>query len=164
MKPSLFAKIIITALQLHNNYFTGPPPAELSRLGNLTSLSLGFNSLSGSIPSELGSMSSLVGLFLEGNELSGTIPSQLAGLAGTMRQLEIDRNFLTGTVHQKKFLCYWSDAPGLPHFSRSTHPRTPGASRAFSADGRRDLSPRDQRAHRLPPRGPWRWHGACRLV
>lgn len=57
--------------------FSGPLPAWLSQLGNLTFLGLANNSLTGSIPASLSNLQALEVLSLEGNELSGPLPESL---------------------------------------------------------------------------------------
>ncbi len=56
---------------------SGPIPAELGDLSNLTYLSLGENGLSGPIPAELGELSKLTHLNLVANALLDPIPPEL---------------------------------------------------------------------------------------
>ena len=80
-----------------NNNLTGPIPAELGSLANLTGLFLGNNQLSGPIPPELGNLASLTLLALGGNALEGDIPPELGNLA-SLEQLFLWGNSLTGEI------------------------------------------------------------------
>ena len=59
---------------------TGPIPAELGNLTNLSVLFLGGNQLTGPIPAELGDLTNLEELGLEENQLTGPIPAELGDL------------------------------------------------------------------------------------
>ena len=81
----------LTELYLYDNQLSGPIPAELGRLANLTSLGLFNNNLSGPIPAELGRLANLTSLILHLNQLSGPIPAELGRLAN-LTQLGLDWN------------------------------------------------------------------------
>ena len=77
---------------------TGPIPAELGNLEDLTVLSISGNMLTGAIPAQLGELASLEELYLSHNQLSGAIPAELGALS-VLEQLEIHNNpLLTGCV------------------------------------------------------------------
>ena len=87
----------VTRLELQENQLSGPIPAELANLTNLTHLGFGWNQLSGSIPTELGNLANLTHLGLAGNQLSGSIPPELGNLAN-LRDLILWGNRLTGPI------------------------------------------------------------------
>ena len=64
----------LKTLDLHNNYFRGTVPKEISRLVHLTSLSLADNNFSGTLP-PLGALTSLEYLDVSNNRLNITIDS-----------------------------------------------------------------------------------------
>ena len=84
-------------LQLQANSLSGPIPAEIGNLTNLTHLYLQGNRLSGPIPAEIGNLTYLTLLHLYGNSLSGPIPVQLASLSSLTR-LRLEHNMLWGPV------------------------------------------------------------------
>jgi hypothetical protein len=61
-------------LSMQSCSFTGPIPASLSNLTNLTFLALNGNQLTGSIPPGMGQLSKLVWFDLSVNNLSGPLP------------------------------------------------------------------------------------------
>ena len=71
----------VTHLVLSDNELSGPVPAVLGGLSNLTALELGDNYLRGAIPPEWGRLSKLETLSLGRNELSGPVPSELGNLS-----------------------------------------------------------------------------------
>ena len=87
----------LTTLNLDENQLSGPIPAELGRLANLTTLNLGENQLSGPIPAELGRLANLTTLNLDENQLSGPIPAELGRLANLV-YLVLWENQLSGPI------------------------------------------------------------------
>ena len=87
----------VTDLSLASNQLTGPIPAWLGDLTNLTGLWLWGNQLTGPIPAELGDLTNLTELYLASNQLTGEIPPELGGLSNLM-WLELDFNQLTGPI------------------------------------------------------------------
>ena len=71
----------LTRLNLADNQLTGPIPAELGGLTNLTRLNLADNQLTGPIPAELGGLTNLTELYLASNQLTGCIPEGLRDIA-----------------------------------------------------------------------------------
>ena len=76
---------------------TGPIPAELGNLANLTVLYLYSNGLTGPIPPELGNLADLTDLSLYSNDLTGPIPAELGDLAD-LKELGLTSNLLTGPI------------------------------------------------------------------
>ena len=73
----------MTALRflfLHRFDLTGPIPAWLGSLTNLTSLDLSRNQLTGPIPAWLGNLADLSFLYLHANPLTGPLPQRLTQL------------------------------------------------------------------------------------
>lgn len=70
----------VQILWLPDNGLSGPIPAALENLSNLTHLHLSENALTGPIPAALGNLSNLRELNLRSNNLSGAIPDALGDL------------------------------------------------------------------------------------
>ena len=87
----------VTTLDLRGNQLTGPIPAELGNLDNLTWLALFDNQLTGAIPSWLGDLSNLEVLYLNDNQLTGPIPPEL-GTLSHLTDLHLYNNELTGPI------------------------------------------------------------------
>ena len=87
----------LTGLWLNENQLTGPIPAELGQLAYLTGLWLNENQLTGPIPPELGQLTKLTGLELDGNHLTGAIPAELGQLT-KLTDLRLTGNQLTGPI------------------------------------------------------------------
>ena len=86
----------VSGLDLGNNNLSGPIPAALGELTNLTDLVLAENQLSGPIPLELGNLTNLEMLALSGN-LTGSIPPELGNLAN-LETLTLAGAGLTGSI------------------------------------------------------------------
>ena len=86
----------LTLLDLSGNELTGIP-AQLAQLTNLNELNLYYNRLTGTIPTQLAQLTNLTWLNLNYNELTGTIPAQLAQLTN-LEQLNLNNNELTGPI------------------------------------------------------------------
>ena len=87
----------LTELVLSWNSLTGPIPPELSNLAHLEMFLLNFNYLTGPIPPELGNLTNLIALDLNANDLSGPIPPELGNLTNLGR-LVLAQNDLTGPI------------------------------------------------------------------
>ena len=87
----------VTGLSFPFGKLSGPIPAELGNLSNLTSLRLTWQQLTGPIPPQLGNLSNLTELVLSRNNLTGPIPPQLGNLSN-LTELVLSRNNLTGPI------------------------------------------------------------------
>lgn len=87
----------LTGLDLAINNLSGPIPAELGALANLRSLRLGVNGLSGPVPPQLGDLANLEYLWLGSNDLSGPVPTELIALAN-LWNLSLGNNELSGRI------------------------------------------------------------------
>ena len=87
----------LTLLSLRDNNLTGPIPASLGKLTNLTRLYLYENELTGKIPTELGDLTKLTELSLRDNNLSGAIPAALGNLTN-LTTLTLYANNLTESI------------------------------------------------------------------
>ena len=111
----------VTSLLLADKLLTGPLPAEMANLANLSFLdfsinalsgniptsiekltkleylSLAFTSFSGIIPSEIGMLSKLEFLNMRSSNVHGHIPTELGGLSH-LKTLLLDGNWLSGTI------------------------------------------------------------------
>ncbi len=88
---------LVTSLHLVGNTLTGPLPASLGFLSELTDLILSGNRLTGPIPESLGNLSNLESLYLDSNRLTGPIPAALGQLSN-LRFLDLSGNQLTGPI------------------------------------------------------------------
>jgi Leucine rich repeat len=84
-------------MNLANNEFSGPIPAEIGQLDQLTSLSLQSNTLSGLLPYQLGSLSSLTLLNLQSNRFQGQLPQSLGSISN-LQNLSLEGNAFTGQM------------------------------------------------------------------
>jgi hypothetical protein len=84
------------AISLNPN-LTGPIPAEIGGLPNLSQLILNNNRLTGSIPATIGLLQNLTYLQLSANQLTGPIPPEIGGLSKLTR-LYLMNNSLTGSI------------------------------------------------------------------
>ena len=73
----------VVGLRLDALGLTGPVPAALGELTQLTALDLRGNALTGEAPAELGALTRLTDLQLVGTRLTGCLPATLAGVATT---------------------------------------------------------------------------------
>ncbi|XP_074578437.1 probably inactive leucine-rich repeat receptor-like protein kinase At5g48380 isoform X2 [Curcuma longa] len=88
----------LTGLDLSNNNFSGPIPADIAkRIQFVTSLDLSFNNFSGEIPPNLSDCSYLNALKLQHNQLTGQIPWQLGSLA-RLKDFDVSNNHLSGQI------------------------------------------------------------------
>ena len=105
----------LSELWLRGNELTGPIPAALGDLANLEFLDLSVNELTGPIPAALGDLANLESLSLGGNQLTGPIPAALGDLAN-LESLRLWGNQLTGPIPAAlgdlanlEFLGLWSN-------------------------------------------------------
>ena len=87
----------VTGLDLGENNLTGPLPATLGNLTNLTQLHLGENNLTGPLPATLGNLTKLESLVLWLNSLTGPLPASWGNLTN-LTQLHLGGNSLTGPL------------------------------------------------------------------
>ena len=73
----------VVGLRLDALGLTGPVPAALGQLTQLTALDLRGNALTGDLPADLGALTRLTELRLSGTRLTGCLPATLAGVATT---------------------------------------------------------------------------------
>ncbi len=73
----------VTGLRLGAQDLTGPLPAALGQLTQLSALDLRGNALTGAVPAELAALTRLTELRLAGTRLTGCLPAALAGVATT---------------------------------------------------------------------------------
>lgn len=100
----IFTLTNLTRLELSNNNFSGPLPAEISRMSGLIFLTLSNNNFNGTIPSELGKLSKLQALELSSNSFTGQIPPSLGNLKSLL-WLMLANNSLTGEIPPKLGNC-----------------------------------------------------------
>ncbi|CAI9772825.1 unnamed protein product [Fraxinus pennsylvanica] len=87
----------ITALNLGQNYLTGPLPASIGNLTRMQYLSFGINALSGELPRELGMLKDLKSLSFSTNNFSGSLPSELGNLT-KLTQMRFQGNSFQGPI------------------------------------------------------------------
>ncbi|KAL8130421.1 hypothetical protein V2J09_019576 [Rumex salicifolius] len=121
--------VMLTHLNLSNNFLHGSLGQGLIRLKNLRIIDLSGNSISGSIPREIGKLSFLQKLHLNDNNLSGPIPpslmnctylleiilrfNHLNGDISTLdfsnlvqlQKIDLKTNYLNGTLPKTIYLC-----------------------------------------------------------
>ena len=73
----------VVGLRLDALGLTGPVPAALGELTQLTALDLRGNALTGEVPAALGALTRLTELRLSGTRLTGCLPATLAGVTTT---------------------------------------------------------------------------------
>lgn len=118
----------VDRMLLHNNQLSGRLPSQLGTMVASQVILLENNRFSGSIPSELGLLTNLGRLSLRQNQFSGALPTELsllAGSAGSLYELDVSDNTLSGKVADG--LC-WVGAnatcpsfPYLPAYECSFH-------------------------------------------
>ncbi|EPS62114.1 hypothetical protein M569_12677 [Genlisea aurea] len=91
-------------LDLSYNMFSGPLPANMSRMGSLKFLILAHNQFSGGIPEEYGDLNGLQALDLSFNGLEGSIPRSLGNLTSLL-WLMLAGNSLTGEIPRELGNC-----------------------------------------------------------
>ncbi|CAM0954945.1 unnamed protein product [Alopecurus aequalis] len=81
----------------YNSGLSGPLPASIGNLAQITTLIVAGCSFSGGIPKELGNLLKMTFLALNSNKFTGTIPPEL-GLLTNLLWLDLADNQLTGSV------------------------------------------------------------------
>ncbi|XP_047066338.1 leucine-rich repeat receptor protein kinase HPCA1-like [Lolium rigidum] len=99
----------------YNTGLTGPLPASIGNLVQLTTLILPGCSFNGGIPKELGNLLKMSFLALNSNQFTGTIPASL-GLLSNLYWLDVADNKLTGSLPIST-----GTAPGLDMLTRTQH-------------------------------------------
>lgn len=87
----------LTYINLFSNELTGPIPEEIGNLSGLTALNLGRNQLTGAIPSVIGNLTNLKRLYLGENQLTDSIPPVISNLTN-LTHLWLSNNQLTGSI------------------------------------------------------------------
>ena len=77
--------------------FTGPIPAEIGNLANLSGLSIHRSMLSGVLPPEIGKLENLIGLFIIAGDIEGPIPSEIGNLK-YLETIRINHTQLSGPI------------------------------------------------------------------
>ncbi|KAK9093380.1 hypothetical protein Syun_028291 [Stephania yunnanensis] len=90
----------LTALELHENKFSGLIPPEVGQMKNLERLRLSNNYFIGKIPPEIGKLEKLVTFNISSNHLSGSIPHEL-GNCTQLQRLDLSRNQFAGYVPEE---------------------------------------------------------------
>jgi hypothetical protein len=122
LPPRLGMLTILHKLQLALNNIRGPIPTEFGLLHKLTAIDLSTNNLTGQIPThvrlwanaeiillfsnnftttlptELGSIPNLLALEISSGGVFGSLPMELFHINSTLTTLDVDSNFLTGTI------------------------------------------------------------------
>ena len=81
LPPQIGELTALKTLNLGSNpNLTGPLPAELGNLVNLTALMAVTTGLEGPLPAEMGNLNKLTNLQLNNNQISGTIPKEWGGM------------------------------------------------------------------------------------
>ncbi|CAN7006004.1 unnamed protein product [Brassica rapa subsp. trilocularis] len=118
----------LRVLSLGNNSLTGPIPSTLSNISTLQAMGIELNSLTGSIPPSFSKLRYLRQLYLSGNSLGsfsagdleflvaltnctqlqiiyvgfnrlgGDLPASIANLSMNLNQLDIESNFISGSI------------------------------------------------------------------
>ena len=85
-------------LRLEHNAMAGTIPSSIENMNALVHLNLEGNSFSSTIPSSLCRLSLLLYLYLSSNSFTGTLPASLSQLNGTLQDLDVGDNDLSGTI------------------------------------------------------------------
>ncbi|KAI4326221.1 hypothetical protein MLD38_031556 [Melastoma candidum] len=86
------------------NHFTGPIPKDLGHLQNLQLLSLSENPLGTNSGDDLDFIASLTNcsmlqsLWFSQTNISGVLPSSVYNLSATLSSLQLDQNYISGTI------------------------------------------------------------------
>ncbi|GLT44740.1 hypothetical protein SLA2020_186200 [Shorea laevis] len=88
----------LTGIYLFDNDFEGEIPNEIGNLHKLEVLSARNASLSGLIPPNIFNISSLRGINLYTNNLSGTLPVDLCYHLPNLKELDLGKNQLNGSI------------------------------------------------------------------
>ncbi|KAF7850723.1 hypothetical protein BT93_L5072 [Corymbia citriodora subsp. variegata] len=99
-------------LSVGENNLTGPIPASIGSLANLSQLDLAYNKFFGSLPSEFNKLTKLTTLFLYYNELEGELPQSVC-LGRSLQRfiisnnnfMDLSHNYLSGELSWKWEQC-----------------------------------------------------------
>lgn len=104
--PSELHRLLnLEMLNLSENNLRGTIPNQLSRLNLLNYLNLDDNKIHGPIPPEFGNLIRLEWLSMRENKITGTIPKSL-GQCTELEQLLLNDNLLQGSIAPEIFLDY----------------------------------------------------------
>ncbi|CAB9520240.1 leucine Rich Repeat [Seminavis robusta] len=102
----------LSSIFLANNSLTGTVPTEVGLFelfrtgkGDYLSIYLNDNKLTGALPTEIGALHGRdnLAVHLQGNPLRGTIPSEIGLLKGSLRELDISRTHMDGSLPEELF-------------------------------------------------------------
>ncbi|KAA8532403.1 hypothetical protein F0562_032428 [Nyssa sinensis] len=85
-------------LDFSGNHIMDSIPSSLSNCTSLNNLNLSYNLLTGDIPPSFGQLNSLQRLDLSHNHLTGWIPSDLGKACGSLLELRLSYNNITGSI------------------------------------------------------------------
>ncbi|KAI4311173.1 hypothetical protein MLD38_036089 [Melastoma candidum] len=88
---------VFTSIDLSENGFWGPIPAEIGMLKSLKGLNLSHNGFTRSIPPSIGDLCSLEWLDLSANMFDGVIPQHLSDIT-SLAVLNLSENQLSGQI------------------------------------------------------------------
>ncbi|XVF79048.1 hypothetical protein PTKIN_Ptkin14bG0188500 [Pterospermum kingtungense] len=95
--PPQWGSMQLVNISLLGNRLTGPIPAELANLSNLTRLILDHNIFSGNLPPALGNLTKIEIMFFNSNNFTGELPETFARLT-TLKEFRISDNNFTGNI------------------------------------------------------------------
>ena len=95
---ALLAPSLTREVWLDGNAITGPLPAYLWGLSNLTQLIMNQNEMSGPIPAAMGTLTNLTHVHLHKKQLEGDIPEAIGKLP-KLKELNLQNNALEGVLH-----------------------------------------------------------------
>ena len=87
----------LSRVEIANNKFYGPIPAEISSWMNISVLHATNNNFSGPIPAGISSLVNLVGLYLSNNRFYGPIPAGIFSLVN-LTNLDVSNNRFSGPI------------------------------------------------------------------
>ncbi|WP_396591859.1 immunoglobulin domain-containing protein [Allomuricauda sp. R78024] len=87
----------VTVLNIGNNNLSGPIPASIGDLTDLTRLWLFSNQLTGSLPPSIGNLVNIRNIALNSNQLSGSFPLEIVSMTN-LQSLSLSLNQFTGSI------------------------------------------------------------------
>nr|NP_001140436.1 uncharacterized protein LOC100272495 precursor [Zea mays]ACF83833.1 unknown [Zea mays] len=100
--PLLSRLVRLQDLVLNNNQLQSFPIDALTNCSSLHTIALSSNMFTGPIPASIGSLPNLTYLYLDGNLLSGGIPSSLLNIS-KLKELDLSSNMLDGPIPPNMF-------------------------------------------------------------